>query len=138
MFGSLVVFFPTTYEGGSLVMRRKGEEWSFDAAKALAECKEGFHVAYVALYSDVEHEVSTVTSGYRVTVTYNLYFDDNFPAPMSLSPSATALKNEFETLLLDPTFLPDGGLLGFHLEHYHPVQNSSSSFVNLEYVGECL
>ena len=64
-------------------MRRKGEEWSFDAAKAFAECKEGSHVAYVALYSDVEHEVSTVTSGYRVTVTYNLYFDDNFPASMS-------------------------------------------------------
>ncbi|KAF8635477.1 hypothetical protein AX14_010508 [Amanita brunnescens Koide BX004] len=83
MFGSLVVFFPTTYEGGSLVMRPKGEEWSFDAAKALAGCKEDSHVAYVALYSDVEHEVSTVTSGYRVTVTYNLYFDDNFPASMS-------------------------------------------------------
>jgi hypothetical protein len=137
MFGSLVVFFPTTYEGGSLIMRRKGEEWSFDAAKALAECR-GTHVAYVALYSDVEHEVSTVTFGHRVTVTYNLYFDDDSPAPLTLSPSATALKNELETLLLDATFLPDGGLLGFNLEHYYPVQNASSSYVDLNHVAECL
>ena len=137
MFGSLVVFFPTTYEGGSLTMRRKGEEWSFDAANALSECKD-FRVAYVALYSDVEHEVSTVASGYRVTVTYNLYFDDDSPVPISLSPSATAFKNELETLLLDATFLPDGGVLGFNLEHYYPAQNSSSSYVNLSNVGECL
>ena len=118
-------------------MRRKGEEWSFDAANALAEAKD-FRVAYVALYSDVEHEVSTVASGYRVTVTYNLYFDDDSPVPTPLSPSATSFKSELETLLLDPTFLPDGGVLGFNLEHYYPVQNSSSSFVDLNLVGECL
>ena len=35
----------------------------------LAEAQD-FQVTYVALYSDVEHEVSTVTSGYRVSVTY--------------------------------------------------------------------
>jgi hypothetical protein len=137
MFGSLVVFFPTTYEGGSLIMRQKGEEWSFDAANVLAEAQD-FQVAYVALYSDVEHEVSTVTSGYRVSVTYNLYFDDDSPVPTSLSPSATSFKSELETLLLDPTFLPDGGVLGFDLEHYYPVQNSSSSYVDLKHVGECL
>lgn len=90
MFGSLVVFFPTSYEGGSLIMRRNGEEWSFDAARELTKCEEP-HIAYVALYSDVEHEVSTVTSGYRVTVTYNLYFDDKIKldevsAPTSFVP----------------------------------------------------
>ena len=140
MFGSLVVFFPTAYKGGSLIMRQKGEEWSFDAANALAEAKD-FRVAYVALYSDVEHEVATVTSGCRVSVTYNLYFDDDndSPAPsISLSPSATALKSELETLLLDASFLPDGGALGFDLEHYYPVQDSSSTYVNLKRVGRCL
>jgi hypothetical protein len=141
MFGSLVVFFPTTYEGGSLIMRQKGEEWSFDAANALAEAKDP-RVAYVALYSDVEHEVATVTSGCRVSVTYNLYFDDDdhdYPAPiLFLSPSATAFKSELETLLLDASFLPDGGVLGFDLEHYYPVQNSASAYVNLKLVGKCL
>ena len=58
--------------------------------------------------------------------------------PISLSPSATTFKSELETLLLDATFLPDGGVLGFNLEHYYPVQNSSSSYVDLSHVGECL
>jgi hypothetical protein len=136
MFGSLVVFFPTSYEGGSLIMSRKGEEWSFDAAKELAECEEP-HIAYVALYSDVEHEVSTITSGYRVTVTYNLYFDDETSASTSLlplSPGATDFRNELQTLLLDPAFLPDGGLLGFNLEHHYPVQNDSSAYLDLDHV----
>ncbi|KAF8336032.1 hypothetical protein F5887DRAFT_988340 [Amanita rubescens] len=140
MFGSLVVFFPTSYEGGSLIMRRNGEKWSFDAAKELAECEEP-HIAYVAIYSDVEHEVSTVTSGYRVTVTYNLYFDDEVSAPTfsaPLSPGATKFRDKLETLLLDSTFLPNGGLLGFDMEHYYPVQNDTSTYVDLRHVGQCL
>ena len=52
-------------------MRKNGEEWPFDAAKALAEC-ESPHIAYVALYSDVEHEVSMVTSAYRSHTTSTL------------------------------------------------------------------
>ena len=132
MFGSLVVFLPTSYEGGTLVMRKNGEEWSFDAAKALAKC-ESPHIAYVALYSDVEHEVSMVTSGHRVTVTYNLYFDDDSPLvpSSSLSPNAITLKNELEALLLDATFLPNGGCLGFDLQHCYPVEASTSSYVCL-------
>ena len=126
-------------------MRRNGEEWSFDAAKELAKCEEP-HIAYVALYSDVEHEVSTVTSGYRVTVTYNLYFDDKIKpdevsAPTSLSPlspGVTDFRNKLEALLLNPTFLPDGGLLGFNLEHHYPVQNNSSAYVDLGHVEQCL
>ena len=138
MFGSLVVFFPTSYEGGVLVMRKNGEEWSFDAANALTDC-ESPHIAYVAVYSDVEHEVSMVTSGYCVTVTYNLYFDDGSPVmPSSLSRNAIALKNELEILLLDPAFLPNGGYLGFDLEHCYPVDASTSSYVNLRGIEERL
>jgi hypothetical protein len=33
-------------------------------------------VAYVAFYSDVDHEVREVTDGHRVTITYNLYTFD--------------------------------------------------------------
>ena len=121
-------------------MRQNGEEWSFDAAKKLAECEEP-HIAYVAIYSDVEHEVSTVTSGYRVTVTYNLYFDDEAPTPTfssPLSPGATNFRDKLETLLLDSTFLPNGGLLGFDMEHYYPVQNDTSTHVDLRHVAQCL
>lgn len=74
MFGSLVVVFPTRHEGGALHLRHKGEEWTFDSA-ALTSAQEDPSIAYIAFYSDVEHEVSVVNSGYRVTLTYNLYFD---------------------------------------------------------------
>jgi predicted 2-oxoglutarate/Fe(II)-dependent dioxygenase YbiX len=29
---------------------------------------------YVAFFSDIEHEVTSVTSGHRITSTYNLYW----------------------------------------------------------------
>lgn len=74
MFGSLVVVFPTRHKGGALYLRHKGEEWTFDSA-ALASAQEDPSIAYIAFYSDVDHEVSVVNSGYRDTLTYNLYFD---------------------------------------------------------------
>ncbi|KAG7090303.1 hypothetical protein E1B28_011901 [Marasmius oreades] len=64
-------------------------------------------IAFISFYSDVEHEVLPVTSGHRVTLTYNLHF----PAPLD------------PTALLDcPEFLPKGGLLGFWLYHSYPVK----------------
>jgi hypothetical protein len=141
MFGSLVILFPTSFEGGNLIMRKGENEWTFDAAQALAECS-GPHVAYVALYSDVEHEVSMVTSGHRISITYNLYFDDDAPSqaptiPLSLSPNALELKKTLETLLLDATFFPDGGWLGFNLQHKYPVYSPAPSH-DLEKMEKCL
>lgn len=72
MFGSLVLIFPTKHEGGALILRDGDQEWTFDSATAVNE-HEGHRIGYVAFYSDVEHEVSVVTSGYRITLTYNLY-----------------------------------------------------------------
>jgi hypothetical protein len=126
MFGSLVVIFPTSFDGGELIMRKGEDEWSFDAASVLAECQDP-HIAYVALYSDIEHEVSMVKSGHRISVTYNLYYDDDAGArtiPVSLSPNALALKKTLDALLLDSSFLPEGGWLGFNLEHKYPVEMS--------------
>ncbi len=121
---------------------RKGEnEWSFDAAQALAGC-QGPHIAYVALYSDVEHEVSMVKSGHRISVTYNLYLDDDTQAltiPVSLSHGALGLKNALETLLLDATFFPEGGWLGFNLEHQYPVESDGDrNYIELDKIRECL
>ena len=72
MFGSLVIVYPTPHEGGELVLRHEGKEWTFDSARITAKQREP-SLAYIAFYSDVEHEVLDVKSGYRVTVTYNLY-----------------------------------------------------------------
>ncbi|EEB96184.1 hypothetical protein MPER_04725, partial [Moniliophthora perniciosa FA553] len=56
MFGSLVLVFPTPHEGGNLILTEEGQQWTFEA--------------------DTMHEVQPVTSGARITLTYNPYFDN--------------------------------------------------------------
>lgn len=120
MFGSLVVIFPTTHEGGELILRDKGREWTFDSAAAVS-AHDGPCVGYVAFYSDVEHEVSVVTSGYRVTLTYNLFWVSS-EEPPSIAPSHTArLEAEVAALINNPAFLPLGSYVGFGLQREYPL-----------------
>ncbi|KAF9017802.1 hypothetical protein BDZ89DRAFT_1074557 [Hymenopellis radicata] len=129
MFGSLVIVFPTPHEGGTLILRDEGVEWSFDAAQLLASVtSETPNVAYVAFYSDLEHEVMPVVSGSRVTLTYNLYFDNmaTVVAPVFTSQGKDhAIKDGLQQLLADTTFLPNGGLLGFTLSHSYPLRHDA-------------
>jgi hypothetical protein len=39
MFGSLVIVFPSPHEGGALLLRHRGQEWTFDSGEALAAAK---------------------------------------------------------------------------------------------------
>ncbi|KAF9044446.1 hypothetical protein BJ165DRAFT_1528981 [Panaeolus papilionaceus] len=146
MFGSLVVVLPTVHEGGSLVFRHSGKEWTFDSANAVGtpakspdNVEDSSHspptllAAFTAFYSDVEHEVAPVISGYRVTLTYNLYFADGIPtnvrgtasAVRSQSPATIAIQTHLSDLLSNPSFLTSGGNLGFKLVHKYPVHRST-------------
>ncbi|CAA7266077.1 unnamed protein product [Cyclocybe aegerita] len=117
MFGSLVVVLPTKHEGGSLVFRHRGTEWTFDTAQAVSTgAPPELRAAFVAFFGDVEHEVSVVTSGYRVTLTYNLYYEDSHPRREEPAPSPLPVPT-LSALLADPNFLPEGGLIGFGLFH---------------------
>ncbi|THH32207.1 hypothetical protein EUX98_g1994 [Antrodiella citrinella] len=71
MFGSLVLVFHTQHTGGALLLRDKHKKWTVDSAKAIQDHAGGPCIAFVAFYSDVEHEVAKIESGYRVTLTYN-------------------------------------------------------------------
>ena len=125
MLGSLVVIYPTAHVGGELVLRHKDHEWKFDA-NSLTASQSSPSLAYVAFYSDLEHEVLNVTSGRRVTVTYNLYLVDPVPEPEApiVTPSSkdvSHLQVSLHNALKNPKFLPDGGMLGFGLVHLYPV-----------------
>jgi hypothetical protein len=137
MVGSLVVVLPTKHEGGALLFRHGGREFTFDSANAVATTGEGApQAAYVAFYSDVEHEVTPVTSGYRVTLTYNLYLATP-GSPITAPPAPSAelqtdishfraqMKTTLTTLLNQPTFLPLGGYLGFGLSHRYPFSSKT-------------
>ena len=129
MFGSLVITFPTPHEGGALLLRHRGQEWTFDSSKALAAADQP-SIGYVAFFSDIEHEVTPVISGHRVTLTYNLYFgdDENVPENNVVSEHITPTNNDtfreaFTTLLKNPEFLADGGTLAFGLRHVYPIKD---------------
>ncbi|KAK7707276.1 hypothetical protein SLS63_013793 [Diaporthe eres] len=66
-FGSLVVCLPLEHEGGQLQVRHKGREVTYDWGSHQDK------ISWAAFYSDCEHEVLEVKSGYRLTLTYNLY-----------------------------------------------------------------
>ncbi|KAF9648980.1 hypothetical protein BDM02DRAFT_3269016 [Thelephora ganbajun] len=125
MLGSLVITYPTSHEGGELALRHKDREWKFDAS-SLTVTQPSPSLAYVAFYSDIEHEVLEVTSGRRVTITYNLYLVDpaSRPGVSAITPnlkSTSNLQTTLHGLLKSPEFLPDGGILGFGLAHLYPV-----------------
>lgn len=129
MFASLVIVFPTPHEGGTLILRHKGQEWTFGAPSAGKS-----EVGYIAFYSDVEHEVLPVTSGYRVTLTYNLYFEDSSETGLpndTLSAAADVLdipcRAALQELLSDSSFLPQGGRLAFGLYHQYPYDTEHNT-----------
>ncbi|TFY81050.1 hypothetical protein EWM64_g2967, partial [Hericium alpestre] len=76
------------------------------------------------------HEVSMVNSGHRVTLTYNLYWDDiaepgaTVKAPTAVPANEALFRDALAKLLRDPTFLPDGGRFGFGLCHVYPIKDS--------------
>jgi len=125
MYGSLVVIYPTPYEGGELVLRHKGHEWKIDA-KVLTAPQTSPSLAYVAFCSEVEHEVLKVTTGHRVMVTYDLYLVDpswkqaGAPAVTRNTEYASNFQGTLQELLKSPEFLPGGGTLGFGLANLYP------------------
>ena len=126
MLGSLVIIFPTLHKGGELILRHMDHEWVF-GANALMTLRPS-SLAYVAFSSDIDHEVLKVTSGYRVTLTYNLYSTPSEPdtnaTALAITPDPKAsdsLQKTLYSLLKSPEFLPDGGTLGFGLVHLYPI-----------------
>ena len=139
MFGSLVIVFPTPHEGGALHLRHRGQEWIFDSGQVLA-AKDKPSIGYAAFFSDIEHEVAPVTSGHRVTLTYNLYFENDEPISADDAVSkhlAPPLVNEgafteaFTALLEDPEFLEEGGTLAFGLRHVYPIKDDLKHVYNV-------
>ena len=107
MFGSLVVCLPSKFTGGALVTRHQGCQVTFDWSSSTA-------TQWAAFYSDVEHEVLPVTSGHRITLTYNLYHTS--PA-MTPEITTNLLYCELKAALQNPHFMRQGGILGFFCQH---------------------
>jgi len=133
MIASLVIVLPTIHQGGALVLRHKGKEETFDTSRASFDPGLPREIHWTTFYSDIEHEVLPVESGYRVTLTYNIY---TIPKPpiSDLSPNRvfgttnttylSALQNLF---CRQKHFLPGGGLVGFGLSHKYAFKTGNEN-----------
>ena len=121
MFGSLVVCLPSQFTGGALVTRHQGRQVTFDWSSS----PNATH--WASFFSDVEHEVLPVTSGHRVTLTYNLYHSAPI-SPQLLDVTSTSFYRELSSALQTPHFMPEGGTLGFYCQHKYVETLSDSDF----------
>jgi Rps23 Pro-64 3,4-dihydroxylase Tpa1-like proline 4-hydroxylase len=108
--GSLVVSLPSAHQGGQLTVRNAGTasqnvvfDWSTTDDSAPGEIK------WAAFCSDCEHEVHEVTSGHRVTLTYNLFLTRGVGHRAGASPALDAtqlpLYQRLQDALDNPGFL---------------------------------
>lgn len=84
-------------------------------------------VRWVAILSNTEHQVREITSGHRLTLTYNLFTVDPVPT-IALYTKEIQLHPFYQKLsqcVRDPGFLPKGGILGFGLEHEYLILTST-------------
>ncbi|KXN86763.1 hypothetical protein AN958_09623 [Leucoagaricus sp. SymC.cos] len=123
MFGSLVIVLPMEHKGGNLLLHHRGRELDFYAPTFLKGAPQAT-VAYVAFYSDVDHEVLEVTAGHRVTITFNLFFDPARASPVSDAQHLRIPDNPFTVALrqnlCDKTFVNSYQYLGFGFEYSYP------------------
>ena len=68
MFGTLVIALPSKHKGGKLIVRFDGRQESIAFSKTVSNYK----MAYAAFYADCEHEITRITSGYRLCLVYNI------------------------------------------------------------------
>ena len=69
-------------------------------------------IQWAAFYSDCEHEVLPVTSGHRITLTYNLYISQQIGSVLQRYPTAdpalSPLYDGAKEMLAQPSFMAGG------------------------------
>ena len=82
-------------------------------------------IKWVAFYSDCEHEVLPVTAGHRIALTYQLYVSEcigGLVQPQLQMPDSKfyPMYRCIKDMLASPTFMKNGGILGFHCAYQYP------------------
>jgi hypothetical protein len=72
MLATLIILLPSEFTGGEFAVDQHGDQRVFDFSK---ESKND--LIFTAFYTDCYHEVKEVKSGYRLALTYNLFFKSN-------------------------------------------------------------
>ena len=160
--GMLVVALPSRFNGGKLILRKSGEEVTFNWSTSGR--KGHLHDLHWVFFSDIEQEILPVKTGYRLTVSYHIfevrgpsipegddgrYEDDegqdeadegqegiptgNLNLQYKLTPLFSSLISSYK----NRKFLPNGGRLVFCLDHEYGVAGKSKvKFLDDYYKGK--
>jgi 2OG-Fe(II) oxygenase superfamily len=123
MFGTMVINLPSKYVGGDLVVNFEEES----AVISFENTEKKINVA--AFYADCEHELKPITAGYRVSLVYNLVFE-NATENVSLE-SFADFKNEIKACLkkLDVANLDNPTIIT--LDHQYTPENFALAHLKL-------
>jgi hypothetical protein len=128
-----VVSLPSDHEGGQLAVRNAGNEVVFDWSKSANTTDTTPCIKWAAFYSDSQHEVLQVTSGHRITLTYNLYVTRGAGhlAGFATALDATTLPlyKTIQTALEKPDFFPKGHVIAVWLTHAYAHTTKHTNFL---------
>ncbi len=133
VFGTLVVCLPLSFSGGRLVVEQESRatfNWERESFFLTSRETQERRIRWAAFFSDVDHRIEMVTSGCRVTLTYELRRAPNAApaAPDHPGAAEAAFSVALAEAIADPTFSSDGGTFGMPCLHLYalPMQESIS------------
>eukprot|EP00111_Clytia_hemisphaerica_P020473 TCONS_00060315-protein len=111
MFATLIVQLPSVFTGNDLIVNHDGKTKTvkFDRKESRYE------MVYAAHYADCQHEVTPLTSGYRLALVYNLTWTTPSNPPPNVEKSGNAL-TKLSSLLKQAAKTCDE-VFGWPLEH---------------------
>ncbi len=107
MIGTLVVCFPSAFIGGELILYTN-PPISFQFDKHSSD-----RFQWAAFYGDIDHEVTPVEFGNRITITYLIIKNKNIA--VANEQSSDIIKN----ILNNPSILPNGGFLAYSCRYLY-------------------
>ena len=117
--GTITLCLPSSFSGGELVVKHNGSVVTYNWGPEILT-PTSHSIAWAFLYSDCEHEVLPVKSGYRITLAYDIFTTTEAPVTDSRTePIARRLAD----LISSPAFFPEGVTLGFGFIHDYPTQD---------------
>ena len=109
MLGTLVIRLPTDFAGGTLIVHHNGQVVEFEWSTARKRDNSN-RIYWVAIFNDAEYDIRAVTSGYCLTLTYNIYCTKE---RLPVTATASLLYQNLEKALSTPHLMGEGGILGF-------------------------
>ncbi|RSH85035.1 uncharacterized protein EHS24_006623 [Apiotrichum porosum] len=147
MIGKIIVCLPSEFEGGSLDIKLKDHEMSFNFSASQSAKSKTYTWAFYRAGSRAV--LNPVRGGSRVTVEYDVYqYQTDPPAACESEMQRWNINTETDgwptqhdtalrELLSDQSFLPNGGLLGFGSSHEYPdMYSKPGEPLKLRYVEE--